>query len=70
MPRSEDEVRIAVALPQGLRDEMTDVCFILQVTEKEFVTKAIGGALKALKDAKGEKLTNAMELLRRAREDD
>jgi hypothetical protein len=70
MAKTDEETRIAVALPQSVRDELADVAFLLRVNEKDLVTKAIAAAIDSIKKTKGEKIEKALEVLKAARAED
>jgi hypothetical protein len=69
MAKSDEEARIAVSLPQAVRDDLTDVAFILRIPEKDLVAKAIIATLESIKNSKGETFKKALEIVKAARED-
>ena len=68
MAKSE-EVRIAVSLPQPVRDELADVAVLLRMSEKDLITAGITAVIKNIKEQKGEKFQQALELLKAARDE-
>lgn len=64
-----EETRIAVSLPQPVRDELADVAVLLRMSEKDLITAGITAVIKNIKEQKGEKFAKALEILKAAREE-
>jgi hypothetical protein len=70
MGEAEGHIRLAFNIPKELRYKLQDAAFILKVTETQLASEAIEAYLRAVEAKKGEKFTQALAIVREAREGD